>query len=87
MHYLLVLRCSMCIFRYLSMPSLPYYSKHMPIGWNGLSLSTKGCSVCMPNIITNFKVRGVEQDSVQYVMKIILTHIPIECGVVDPNLY
>ena len=30
---------------------------------------------------------GVKQDSVTYIMKVILTHIPIECGVVDPNVY
>ena len=50
-------------------------------------MPTERCSVCMPIIITNFKVRGVEQDSVPYMMKVILTHIPIECGVVDPNVY
>ena len=41
----------------------------------------------MPIVITNFKVRGVKQDSVPYMMKIILSHIPTECGVVDPNVY
>ena len=55
----------------------------MPIGWNGLGMPLKGCSVCMSIIITNFKVKGDEQDSVPYVMKVIFTHIPIECGVVD----
>ena len=59
----------------------------MSIGWNGLSMPTEGWSVCMPIVITNFKVRGVKQDSVPYMMKIILTHIPIQCGVVDPNVY
>ena len=34
-----------------------------------------------------FKVSGVEQDSVPYMMKVILTHIPFECGVVYPNVY
>ena len=38
---------------------------------------------CVPIVITNFKVTGVEQDSVPYMMKVILTHIPIECGVID----
>ena len=38
-------------------------------------------------VITNFMVRGVKYDSVPYMMMIILTHIPIECWVVDPNLY
>ena len=52
---------------------------HMPIGWNGLRMPTDGCYVCMPIIITNFKLRGVEQDSVPYMMKVILTHIPDEC--------
>ena len=69
------------------MPNMPYCSMYMPTGWNGLSMPTEGCSVCMPIVITNFKVRGVRQDSVPYMMKIILTHIPIECGVVDPNIY
>ena len=34
-----------------------------------------------------FKLRGAEQDSVPYMMKVILTHIPVQCGVVDPYLY
>ena len=66
---------------------MPYCSMSMPIGWNGLSMPTEGCSVHMPTVITNFKVRGDEQDAVPYIMKVILTHIPIECGVVDPNVY
>ena len=41
----------------------------------------------MSIIITNFLVRGVKQDSVPYMMKIIHIHIPIEFGVVDPNVY
>ena len=40
----------------------------------------------MPTVITNFEVRGVKQDSVPYMVKIILIPIPIECGVVDPNI-
>ena len=40
----------------------------------------------MAIVITNFKVRGVEQDSVPYMMKVILPHIPNECRVVDPNV-
>ena len=68
------------------MPSVPYSFMHMPIGWNGLSMPNKGCSVHMPIIITNFKLRGVEQDSVPYMMKIILIHIPFECEVVK-NLH
>ena len=69
------------------MPSMPCCYMYMPIGWNGLSMSTEGCSVCMPIIITNFKVRTVEQNSVLYVMKVILTHIPVECGIVYPYFY
>ena len=70
----------MCMLRCLGMPSMPYGSLHMPVCWNGLGMPTGGCSVHMPIIIiTNFKLRGVEQDSVPYVMKVILTHVPIEC--------
>ena len=58
---------------------MPYCSVCMPIGWNGLNMPTEGCSVCMPIVITNFKVRGVKQDSVQYMMMVVVTHIPIEC--------
>ena len=64
-----------------------YGSLHMPIGWNGLNMPTKGCSMYMPIVIINFKVRGAKWDSVQYMMMVILTHIPIKCGVVDPNVY
>ena len=77
----------MCMLRCLSMPSIPYGSKYMAIGWNGLSMPTEGCSVHMAIVIINFKLRGVEQNSVPYVMKIILAHIPIECGIVDPYVY
>ena len=69
------------------MSSIPCCSVHMHIGWNGFSMPTKGCSVHMPFVITNFEVRGVKWDSVQYMMKIIRTHIAIECGVIDPNVY
>ena len=54
------------------------YSMCMPIGWNGLSMPNEGCSVCMPIIITNFKLRSVEQDSVPYMMKVLLTDIPVK---------
>ena len=77
----------MRMLRSLSMPNMPYSSMNMPIGWNALSMPTEGCSVPMPIVITNFKVRGFRQDSVSYMIKIVLTHIPIECGVVDPNVY
>ena len=35
-------------------------------------------------IIINSKLRGVIWDSVPYMVKVILTHIPVECGIVDP---
>ena len=50
----------------------------MPIGWDELSMPAKGCSVCVPIAIINFllllifKVRGVNQDSVPYVVKAVL---------------
>ena len=66
---------------------MPCCSMHMPIAWIGLSIPAEGCSVYMAIIIINFKLRGVEQDSVQYMMKVILTHIPVECGVVDSYVY
>ena len=84
---ILVLRCSVCMLRCLIMPSIPHCSMCMHIGWNGLSMPTEGCSMHMPIIITNFKLRGVEQDSVPYMMKVILTHISAECRVVDPYVY
>ena len=37
-----------------NMPSIPYGSMQMPIGWNGLSMPTEGCSVFMPIVIINF---------------------------------
>ena len=43
------------------MPSMPYDSMQMPIGWNGLSMPYEGCFVCMPIVITNFKVRRPEK--------------------------
>ena len=46
---------------------MPYCSMCMPIGWEGLSMPTDGCSVCMPIVIINSKLRGAEQDSVPYV--------------------
>ena len=65
---------------------MPYCSMCMLISWNDLSMPTEGCPVCMTILITNFNIRGVEQDSVPY-MFIIPTHIPIECGVADPYVY
>ena len=52
LHCLLVLWYSMSMLWSLGIPSMPYGS--MPIGWNGLSMPTEGCSVCMPIVITNF---------------------------------
>ena len=43
-------------------------------------MPTEGCSVHMPIIITNFKLRGVEQDSVPYMMKVILTTFLLGVG-------
>ena len=54
--------------RVLSMPNMPYCSMCMPIGWNGQSMCTEGCSMCILIVITNFKVRGVKQDSVPYIV-------------------
>ena len=62
-------------------------SMHMPIGLEGLRIPTGGCSVHMPIIFINFKLRGTEHISVPYMMKFKLTHIPVECGVVDPYVY
>ena len=60
-----------------------YCSMHMPIGGK-VSMPTGGCSVCMLTFIVNSKLRDAEQDFVPYMAKVILTHIPVECGVVDP---
>ena len=38
-----------------------------------------GCFVCMLITIINSKLRGGEWDSVPYMMKVRLTHIPVEC--------
>ena len=61
-----------------------YCFMHMPIGWEGLSMPTDGCSVHMPITIVNSKLRGATHNSVPYIVKITFTHIPVECGVVDP---
>ena len=58
----------------------------MPIDWEDLSMPTDRCSVHMPIIIVNSKLRGAKQDFVPYMVKVILTHIPDDCGVVDPYL-
>ena len=69
------------------MPSMPYGSVQMPIGWNGLSMSTEECSVCMPIVIINFKGRVLNRTQSHVCIKIVLTHISIKCGIVDPNVY
>ena len=71
----------MCMLWIQSMPSLPHGSMQIPIGCNGLSMPT--CSVHMPTDIINFQVNSVKQDSVPYMMQIILTHISVKCGIVD----
>ena len=45
-------------------------------------MPTEGCSVHMPIIITNSKLWGAEEDSVPYMLKVILTHI----NKVDPAI-
>ena len=50
-------------------------------------MPTDGCSLHMPISIINSKLRGSEQDSVPYMMKVILIHIPVECCVVDPYVH
>ena len=59
---------------------MPYCSICMAIGWNGLSMPTDGCSVHMHIIITNSKLRGVEQDSAPYMMKVILPTFLLSVG-------
>ena len=68
--------------RCLSMPSMFCCSMCMPIGWKGLM-----CIVCMPIVIINSKLMGAEQNSVPYMMKVILTNILVQCGVVDSYVY
>ena len=43
--------------------------------------------MCMTIVIINGKVRGVGQDSVPYMVEIILTHISVKYGIVDPDEY
>ena len=38
-----------------------YCSVHMPIGLNGLGMPNEGCSMCMPIVITNSEVSGVNR--------------------------
>ena len=69
------------------MSSMPCGSMQMPIGWNGLRMPTEGFYVHMTIVIINFKVRDIRQNSVPYMMEIILTHISVKCGIVDPDEY
>ena len=69
----------MCMLWVQSIPSVPL----MPIGWNGLSMTTYAGSVHMPIGRVNFKVRGVKEDSIPHMMEIVLTNIPVKCGIVD----
>ena len=43
-------------------------------------MSTDECSLHMPIIFINSKLRGAEQDSAPYMMKVILAHIPVDRG-------
>ena len=65
--------------------ALPVYVHAYWLQW--AEPTPEGCSVCMPIVITNFKARGVKQDSIPYMAKIVFTHISIEFGVVDHNVY
>ena len=58
----------------------------MPIGWNGLCMPANACSVHTPIGRVYSKMVGVKKDSVPYMIKIVLTNIPIKCGIVDSNL-
>ena len=49
-------------------------------------MPTNACSVHMPIGRDNFKVRGVRQDSVSYMIKIVFTNIPVKCVVADSNV-
>ena len=48
------------MFSIQSMSNMPYGSMWIPIGWNGLSMPTEGCSMGMPIVIIKFKVRDVK---------------------------
>ena len=76
----------MCMLRSLQMSSMPYCSMHMPIGWNGLTMPTEGCFVACPLSLLTLR-SGVLNRTLSYMMKVILNHVPIDCGVADPNVY
>ena len=42
------------------MPKMFNCSMHMPIGLEGLSMPTDGCTVCMPIMFVNSKLWGVK---------------------------
>ena len=80
----------MCMLRWwcsLNIPRMFYCSKHMAVRWDSLNISNDGCSAYMSIIMINSKFCGVKWDSVLYMVKVILTHITVECGVVDPYVY
>ena len=70
----------MSMLQSLGMPSIPYSSMYMNIGWNGLTMPTEGCSAHMPIIITKFKVRGVKLDSISCMMKVYLPTFLLSVG-------
>ena len=47
-------------------------------------MPTDGCSMHMSFMFINSKFWGAKMDSVPYMVYDILTHILVECGVVDP---
>ena len=63
---------------------MPCVYLKMPIGWNGLGISTIMC-VHIPIGRVYFKARGVKKDSVPYMVQVELTNIPVQCGIVYPE--
>ena len=57
----------------------------MSIGWNGLGMLTV-MHVHIPIGRVYFKARGVKKDSVPDMVKIELPNIPVECGIVYPDV-
>ena len=56
----------------------------MPIVWNGLSMTTKGCSVHMSLLILRSRVLD---RTLSHMIEIILTHSSVKHGIVDPDEY
>ena len=46
-------------------------------------MPTDGCSVYMPIIFLILSSGGAKYESFQYMVKFILTHIPVDCWVVE----